>query len=341
MENCKLCLIKNADFSGSHIIPHFLMKRIDNMTGTTARDNELGFVFRESETTSYFGRSVLPEKLNEVFGVLTDEELGNYKSPMVVNNFFCSDCESKFAQIENEYAKTLKVKTADSKLKSGLGLLFWISVLWRISILKELGLILQKKEEELLRLILDHHLNLKCKDIDIERLKADIKCSQLAYRIIRCPDYSSEEATSLFCSPFHRMHYCVLIDEFVVLFYFKKGRIDNLIQTFGGFENDIKGKIYNTVHEGEVRIIYERELFKKCSDEISKLMAEQMYDAHSRICDTAHEILGGQGKTMPPELKLQILERLASGGNFLGRKNTFNVLIKLIYDEYLKITKIK
>jgi len=43
MDNCKLCKNKPADKKGSHIVPHFLLKRIENEEGKSERDYEIGF----------------------------------------------------------------------------------------------------------------------------------------------------------------------------------------------------------------------------------------------------------------------------------------------------------
>ncbi len=44
MRNCLLCYENPADKTGSHIVPHFLVKRIDNEPGQSGRDKEMGFV---------------------------------------------------------------------------------------------------------------------------------------------------------------------------------------------------------------------------------------------------------------------------------------------------------
>src|SRR5512145_500874 len=116
MDKCKLCNKDDADKTGSHIVPYFLMKMIDNERGKKERGKELGFNIGELVTTSYFGQSVLPEKLTEIYGELSDTEIEDNKVPLIVDNFFCTDCESKLSQIENEYAKTLNNKGVDSRI---------------------------------------------------------------------------------------------------------------------------------------------------------------------------------------------------------------------------------
>ena len=82
MNTCKLCLTQEANKKGSHIVPHFLLKRVENIKGKSARDFELGFAIGEFDTESYFGRSVPPENLEEVFGEINDEEIQANKHPL-------------------------------------------------------------------------------------------------------------------------------------------------------------------------------------------------------------------------------------------------------------------
>ena len=51
------------------------MKKIDNQKNKTGRDYELGFHLEPGSVKGYFGRNVQPEKLEEVYGELSDEEL--------------------------------------------------------------------------------------------------------------------------------------------------------------------------------------------------------------------------------------------------------------------------
>ena len=77
MKKCKLCNINEADKTNSHIVPHFLIKRIINVDNSNGRDKELGFKIGLDDINSFFGKSVLPEKLEEVYGEVTDDLIKN------------------------------------------------------------------------------------------------------------------------------------------------------------------------------------------------------------------------------------------------------------------------
>ena len=47
MRNCLLCNENPADKTGSHIVPHFLSKRVDNEVGSMERDKELGGILQQ------------------------------------------------------------------------------------------------------------------------------------------------------------------------------------------------------------------------------------------------------------------------------------------------------
>jgi len=94
MDKCKLCENNIADKQGSHIIPHFLLKRIFNTPNDNERDREISFMIGSIVKQAAIGRSANPDKLNEIFGEITDEQLSSFKKPLlVVDNYFCTNCE--------------------------------------------------------------------------------------------------------------------------------------------------------------------------------------------------------------------------------------------------------
>ena len=67
MNNCLLCQQHETDKTGSHIIPSFLMKRIN---GEGKRDNEIGFEIKNGIVETYFGRDIYEDKRKAI----TDNE---------------------------------------------------------------------------------------------------------------------------------------------------------------------------------------------------------------------------------------------------------------------------
>ena len=71
MGKCLLCLQNDADKTGSHIIPSFLMKRVN---GEGKRDHEIGFMVKNGVASTYFGRDVYEDKRRTI----TDNEQKMY-----------------------------------------------------------------------------------------------------------------------------------------------------------------------------------------------------------------------------------------------------------------------
>lgn len=333
MNKCKLCKDSFANKTGSHIVPHFIMKRIDSVPNKKGRDKELGFNINFIFTKFHFGQSVLPEKLKEILGDVSDSEMKNNKVPYIVDFVFCKNCELKLSKIEYEYSKTIDKKGTNSEVQSEISFLFWISIIWRISIFKNYGLILKENEEELLREILNKYLLLDIKNINYELLKKDILCENISYKLIRCPDYSKKNATYFFCHPSHKAPYSILIDEYVLFFYFSQNSLNSTIQSFFGFEENISEGFTNSVIKGENKIIYTEEIFKQFSSNLIKFYTKKYFRNYSIILDTIHEEMGGKGKEMPLNLKQSIMKRIIYEEEKIGRKYTFENNVKLIYEE--------
>ena len=186
MDNCKLCLEKKADETGSHLIPHFLLKRVVNVEGKTGRDQEMGFNLETTTTTSNFGRSVSTEKLGELYGELTDKEIENNIDPHVVDNYFCKDCEIRLATIESNYSKN--VANPDTACKGVPALLFWTSIFWRMSISKKYGQFLREEHEEKLRNFLNEYISTDISEIPDNLDEDQIKKYNISYKALRCND---------------------------------------------------------------------------------------------------------------------------------------------------------
>ncbi|MDP5170057.1 MAG: hypothetical protein NWR72_07415 [Bacteroidia bacterium] len=121
------------------MVPHFLLKRIENIEGKTGRDYEIGFQIGDLYTQSHFGRSVSLESLENAFGEISDEDIEKNIHPFVEDHVFCRECEKRLAELESKYSKSMSVYgDEDSSYSSGIdyqiGLLFWLSLIWRLSI---------------------------------------------------------------------------------------------------------------------------------------------------------------------------------------------------------------
>ena len=197
MRNCLLCQHNEADKTGSHIIPSFLMKRIN---GGGERDHEVGFEIKEGLVNVYFGRDIYEEKRKTITD--NEDKLYSRENLDVRDHVFCKDCERYFSTLESQYAQSLNLNytedklTRNTKVSPSDALLFWCSVVWRVSVTEHLGCSLKPSLEERLRVALEA----KCVD------GLNVK-----YALFRCKDYSKR-------SGHDTLAYMDLIEDDVVLF---------------------------------------------------------------------------------------------------------------------------
>jgi hypothetical protein len=328
MKKCLLCQEREADKTGSHIVPHFLLKRIDNQIGVKGRDNELGFVIGKLQTKSYFGRNVLPKELEKVYGEVNDELIENNDISFIIDNFFCSTCEKELGKLESEYALSLK-KTAKNNTNytsvenKEIGFVFWISIIWRISILEKSGFKLKPKEENKLRRILKKYLaNSKLDNSD-----QDLK--NIGYKLLRSPNYPEDLATFLHCSPFNVRPYSFIIDEYILFFYFKSTYLNAMPSTFYGSEILIKDAEYNTPFTSETILSISDIDLKEIIQNFVNHGASIRMNEYVEILDELHRKLGGKGR-MDEKLKQKILNNIASSTEPIGKKDSMENIRKII-----------
>ena len=311
MNKCLLCLIKDADETGSHIVPHFLMKRIENAPGDKERDKEIGFVIKKGFTSSHFGRAVQPKKLEEIYGEVTDELIESNTNDIVVDNYFCKTCEKRLAAIENEYSKTIGSKTETnanfiSEKRPFLGFLFWISIVWRLSIQENSGFKLKQKEERKLGRILNSYLN-----TDIKQIKPDPSDPDLAnigYKLLRAPNYSDNNSTWLHWSHIYERPYSFIIDEYLFFLYFKKNHMKGMTLDFYGSEPLKKKAIFNTAFSSESVYGMEHQEHKEVGERMIFFSVQTRLNALSELLDNLHRESGQKGKHMPTDLKNEIIK---------------------------------
>src|SRR5690606_17334247 len=135
MNICKLCQQHEADKKGSHIVPFFLLREVENIDGKKERNYEIGFSLDGLVIKSHFGSSILPERLEETFGEIQDEDIEANKHPMIVDHLLCTSCEKRFSVLESKYSKFLNDNNTNVDVRTNISYLFWISVFWRLGII--------------------------------------------------------------------------------------------------------------------------------------------------------------------------------------------------------------
>ncbi len=207
MNKCLLCKENDANKTASHIIPSFLMKRIN---GDGKRDHEVGFVIKNSIANPYFGREIDEDKRRTI----TDNEnlLYSRYNYDVKDHIFCKPCEDFFGSLESKYAPSLNLNfstssnTVNTKVSPSDALLFWCSLIWRASVTEYLGSQLRQDLEERLRFALVNN--------SIEGLNVH-------YALFRCKDYSKTSESGTFVYMDTKDNSVLLfVDDFMLAMFF-------------------------------------------------------------------------------------------------------------------------
>jgi len=333
MKNCIICDKNPADKKGSHILPHFLLKRIDNEEGSKKRDKEMGFLLSELHPSSYFGRATKPETLKEVYGEITEERIEKNEIPLVEDNIFCSGCEKRLGEIESQYAETLKNGSEPNDNyqnldDSFLAFIFWTSIVWRLSIAQKSGFKLAESDEKRLKLILCQFLSID--NYKLDDLKKEKILHNISYKVLKSVNYSDTKSTVLFCHPELQNPYFFVIDEFVLVFSIDKA----ISQT--GFESIDKQLIIaevNTAFSGEIIRSIEPVIIDGIQEYFYSELSKRYLLNLSKEIDIIHQKLGGKGQ-IPMEIKEKIVSRIVNDDDEqpTGVKYTLKHKAKIIFE---------
>ena len=235
MNKCLLCKEKDANKTGSHIIPSFLMKRIN---GDGKRDHEVGFVIKNGVSYPYFGRDIYEDKRRTI---TDNEELLYSRDNYDVKDYIlCNSCEDFFSSLESKYAPSLNLNfsadsnTINTKVSSSNALLFWCSIIWRISVTEHFGCRLRQDLEERVRLSLVNN--------SIEKLNVH-------YALFRCKDYSkTSKIGTLACMDIKDNNVLLLVDDFMLVMIFDLNEEEREVD-FGEMKLKLRR---NSLNNGEI-----------------------------------------------------------------------------------------
>ena len=344
MEKCHICKHNVGDKKGSHIVPHFLIKRIDSESEKKERDKELGFIIEPNQTTSYFGRAVLPEKLEEIYGEIDDKLIDENRIHGVVDYYFCSNCEKRLSVLEDVYSNTLK-NDVDSKeeyfstKESFIGFLFWISIIWRLSIQDGSGFKLKPKVEKHLGRIINRYLQDKASDIKPEENDNDLH--DIGYKILRSPNYSEKNSTLMHWQPSYERPYSLMIDEFIVFLYMKNSYLKGMILDFYGSEKYKQDAPYNTPYDREKVLPIKHDDFQAIFTRVTNFAALIKLETLNSNLDAIHRKLGGRGKYMNQKMKDEIKFKIAHSEEKLGKRHTIQEQSRIIFEVISKYHKVE
>lgn len=292
---CQLCRKYPADKTGSHMVPNFLAHPSFSFDGKGKREREsLNFysLCTPERNASFYGAEVPVERIIDAEGhEFTDEDLARNVDLLEIDNDFCHICEDRFGVLETAYAPLYngQIKAVSPRLSY----LFWLSVLWRMS-LSGMGLSMDEADELELRDILDKNILATAKDI----ANSETDLGQWMYAIYRCPELK-EGDKGIFGSYIEHAPYVIMVNDLVVIFF--KG-----IPTDKEIENQplaVLPDMLNDWHSGEKCATIDRRQFWDARD----FVVNQAFDHYNPPFEEAMKILRQQsrhsGQTLSPDAR--------------------------------------
>lgn len=316
MSKCLLCQQREADKTGSHIIPSFLMKRVN---GNGKRDHEIGFKIIHGIVDTYFGRDVYEEKRKDITN--NEEKFYSRENYDVVDHILCKDCEVFFASLESKYAPSLNLHfsenatTKNTKISPSDALLFWCSLIWRASVTGHLGSRLSPDLEEKLRLALVSN--------SIENL-------HIKYAVFRCKDYSKQSGNGTFVGmDIKANNVLMFVDDFMLVMVFDMKEEKHKTELFEiGLE--LKKENLNDGKRVEEISPIPYAVFSQLTNTIIRVIIKSM-QLSENFKELHREIFN---KELPEEMLDEILEMMQNTGK-LGDKYTVEHYV-YCYKEILK-----
>lgn len=214
---CFLCRKSPADKKGSHMVSHLLIAETFSYDGSKSRGKVVVDVdnLSEGHKERFFGHEVYDDTVRELLGhSFTDEEIEeeNKKVNALTRDYvFCKDCENRLGIIEGFYSDILEGRVNDYPPE--IPYLFWMSVVWRMSV-GQMGCKLAPNHEEKLRRVLDKCLALKREDIVTRKSKL----GYCAYSLYKATD-TRDETLGIFGPHVPTEPYQALMGPYLINFY--------------------------------------------------------------------------------------------------------------------------
>lgn len=219
---CALCGENEADCTGSHLAPHFLIQPFLSYNGSSGRDTE---VVNETALAGFrkerkWGRAVPGEAIDETFGAVPEEEKELIKDPSLTRDYvLCKDCEKRFGFVETAYAESFRKQRPCAN--GLLAYLFWLGVFWRLSVGK-MALRLDARDENRIRVLLQRMMPADANAL--KHLQLPDAPAPYGYRVYHCAD-TKGELSGVIGTHAGRSPYQLLVGKFIIELYSKRSDV--------------------------------------------------------------------------------------------------------------------
>lgn len=305
---CCLCRVMPANKTGSHMVPNFLAHPTFSWDGKGKRFHEAlnhDFINAQDRNCQFFGREVPDWRfaLGEGKKDVTEEDIKKNVNQLEFDNEFCSHCENRFGVLEMAYSQFYNGQ--QKKIHPRVAYLFWLSVLWRMS-MGSMSIFMDMHEELALHKLLDDNMLNTVKGIE----ESDTDLADWRYAMYKADNLRDGDKGILGyrkeCSP-----YVVMYNDLVMVFYHHNPTDEEL--TIGPIS--VQREMLNDWHSEEKSLKVDRRWFWDVRDWIDE-SSYVFYDpAREKALISIRETERSENRVIDAQVKAEAIkvERLTMG----------------------------
>lgn len=305
---CCLCRTMPANKTGSHMVPNFLAHPTFSWDGKGKRFHEAlnhDFLNASERNCQFYGREVPDWRFAQGEGKkeVSEEDIEKNVNQLEYDNEFCSRCEERFGVLESAYSKFYSGQ--QKTIHPRVAYLFWLSVLWRMS-MGSMSIFMDMNDELSLRKLLDDNILDSTKEM--EDNTTDL--SEWKYAIFRASGLRVGDKGILGyrkeCSP-----YVVMYNDLVMVFFHKNPTDAEL--TIGPI--NIQREMLNDWHSAEKATSVDRRWFWNVRDWFVESSYEFYDPVRETVLRTIREVERSEDRVISDSDKKEAIKaaRLSSG----------------------------
>lgn len=330
---CCLCRKLPANKTGSHMVPNFLAHPTFSWDGKGKRFREAlnhDFINAPEKNCQFYGREVPEWRFAKGEGKeqITEDDIKNNINQLEFDNEFCARCENRFGVLESAYSPFYNGQ--QKKIHPRVAYLFWLSVLWRMS-MGSMSIFMDINDELSLRELLDDNMLDTAKDI----AESNTDLGEWQYAIFRAEGLK-EGDKGILGNRKDSSPYVVAYNDLVMVFFHNVPTDAEL--SIGPII--VKRDNLNDWHSPEKSVIVDRAWFWNVRDWFVETSYDFYDPMHEKALTTLREKERSEGRGFSDKMKADAVKIAKIAG---GPKSTMFKLHKMerIYGAWERMKKAK
>lgn len=287
---CCICNKNEANKTGTHIFPAWMVSSAFDEK-SRGRDYEVIYSIKPFYIEPFFGKSVLPEQIEENIGkVLEDDVIKKQHNPLVVDNAWCIECENRFRILEEYFLDNVDRKVNDfsnidnvriqvlNRCNNFIIRLFIYSLVIRADLTHFMDFKLDYKSRIMLLKFINTFVKSDLKNTIITINNSNQKQKLLIYplRLIKAELDENSTNNIVYVHKKYDRPYCLIINRYVIQFYGQGNQARFKPTSFFGISNIIKNSenFRNYKEEYFMIALFNLKLWNEIEANFNKNMAD-------------------------------------------------------------------